>query len=139
MDVDVITTLSEAAAKWGLGIVLAIMMMIIFILVLKKLIASTEKQQEAYIKAFDENRNLFQGESEKDRKMFLSLLKSKDETINNHLDHVNDSLLKMEKSQASHGQILEKIGKDITEEISNQTKMMSNTLPCMRIKNSDNN
>lgn len=56
----------EVAAKWGLGIVLAVLILIIFALVLFKILKNVDKDRDAYMK----------------------LLDKKDEIVTNHLSHI---------------------------------------------------
>ncbi len=124
--VDIWTEAMKGAAQWGLGIVLAILLMLIFYWFLRKSIANMQDE----------------------RLMWKDLLKDSQTTLNNHLDHVQNRLESVEKTEVEHAKAFEGLGDkivtavqssghDIKVSVEHQTELLSKTLPCMRIQDKE--
>ena len=96
------TTWMEGAAKWGLGIVLAILVLILLYMVIRSILRNVDKDREAYMK----------------------LLNTRDEIITNHLDHVEQNVGKMEVTLTGLIVSSNKNTDRIVDAIDNQTKII---------------
>ncbi len=79
--VDFWTSVMEGASKWGLGIVLAILMFMVFFFMIRRTMTSIDKEREDHkegVKA--------------EREMFLKILDAKDVTMNSHLVHLSETV-----------------------------------------------
>jgi hypothetical protein len=96
------TSWMEVAAKWGLGIVLSVLILALLCMIIKKIMNNVDK----------------------DRSTYVDLLKSRDITLNNHLQHVEENLSKVEVSLKELTVSGDKNTKAICKAIENQTKML---------------
>lgn len=116
--VGIWTSFMEGAAKWGLGIVLAVLVMALLFLIVKKV-----------LKNVDDERTAHADDSKQERELFLKLLEQKDLTINNHLAHVQGALGNVEKSQVQLSETFIRCTDKIVAAIDHQTDILTIVLP----------
>ncbi len=124
MDPQFWNALMESASRWGLGIVLSIVMAGIFFFVIRRTMSSFDKERALYQKEMESNREQNQQQSKQERDMFLVILAGKDETLNNHLIHLTDAQGKSNETLAGLKEIVVHVGADIIEALHTQTDVL---------------